>query len=164
MDLLSPEPGLVIWSGITFLILFLLLRKFAWGPILGAIKEREEKIEMALASAQKASEEYKRIEEAKANMVADAKQERDMMLKEARAMKDSILAEAKENAVVEAQKIVASAKVQIQKEKSDAISELKQQVAKLSVEIAGKLLVEDLKANERQEKIIEKYLNECNFN
>lgn len=164
MDLLSPEPGLVIWSGITFLILFLLLRKFAWGPILGAIKEREEKIEMALASAQKASEEYKRIEEAKANMVADAKQERDMMLKEARAMKDSILAEAKENAVVEAQKIVASAKVQIQKEKSDAISELKQQVAKLSVEIASKLLVEDLKANERQEKIIEKYLNECNFN
>lgn len=164
MDLLSPEPGLVIWSGITFLILFLLLRKFAWGPILGAIKEREEKIEMALASAQKASEEYKRIEEVKANMVADAKQERDMMLKEARAMKDSILAEAKENAVVEAQKIVASAKVQIQKEKSDAISELKQQVAKLSVEIASKLLVEDLKANERQEKIIEKYLNECNFN
>ncbi len=164
MDLLSPEPGLVIWSGLTFIILFLLLRKFAWRPILDAIKAREHKIEEALASAQKASEEYKRIEEAKANMVADAKQERDLMLKEARAVKDSILAEAKENAVVEAQKIVAAAKLQIEKEKADAISELKLQVAKMSVEIAGKLLSENLKSDERQEEIIEKYLNECNFN
>lgn len=164
MDLLSPEPGLVIWSGLTFLILFVLLRKFAWKPILGMIKEREDKIEQALVAAQRANEEYKRVEEQKAQMAADARRERDVLLKEARAMKDSIVEEAKTAALTEANKIIDQARSQIEKEKADAIVELKQQVARLSVEIAGRILAEDLKTDARQEKLIEKYLSESNFN
>ncbi len=164
MNLLSPEPGLVIWSGLTFLILFALLRKFAWKPILDSIKARETKIEQALLAAQTASEEYKKMEESKAKLTAEARQERDLLLKEARAMKDSIIEEAKKAALTEADKVMESARAQIEKEKVNAISELKQQVAKLSVEIAGKILLEDLQTDGRQEKLIEKYLNESNFN
>lgn len=162
--LLSPEPGLVIWSGLTFLILFFLLRKYAWKPILGMIKEREDKVEEALASAEQAKAEYKKVEEAKAQMAAEARQERDLLLKEARALKDSIIEEARNTAQVEANKILADAKAQIAKEKADAIIGLKQQVAKLSVEIAGKILSETLQTESQQEKLIEKYLNESNFN
>ncbi len=164
MDLLSPEPGLVIWSGLTFLILLAILRKYAWKPILDSIKARENKIEQALESAKKANEEYKKVEEAKTKMAAEARQERDALLKEARAMKDSIVEEAKKAAQTEADKIMADARLQIEKEKSNAIVELKQQVAKLSVEIAGKILSEDLQTTGKHEKLIEKYLNESNFN
>ncbi len=164
MDLLSPEPGLVIWSGLTFLILFALLRKFAWHPILDAIKERETKIEQALLSAQKANEEYKKMEEQKAKLAAEARQERDLVLKEARELKDSIIEEAKKVAQTEAAKIMDGARIQIEKEKANAINELKQQVAKLSVDIAGKILLENLQTNGQQEKLIEKYLKESNFN
>ncbi|MBP5366153.1 MAG: F0F1 ATP synthase subunit B [Bacteroidales bacterium] len=162
--LLSPEPGLVIWSGLTFLILFLLLRKFAWRPILGAIKEREDKIESALASAEEAKAEYRKVQEAKAQMAAEARQERDSLLKEARLTKEAIIEEARKTAKEEADKILADAKAQINKEKADAIVDLKQQVAKLSVDIAGKILSQTLQTDSQQEKLIEKYLNESNFN
>lgn len=162
--LLSPEPGLVIWSGLTFIILFILLRKFAWRPILGAIKERENQIEAALSSAQEAKEEYKKVQEAKSQMAAEARQERDLLLKEARETKEAIIEEARKVAQTEANKILADAKAQIEKEKTDAVIELKQQVAKLSVEIAGKILSETLQTESQQEKLIEKYLNESNFN
>lgn len=164
MDLLTPEPGLVIWSGLTFIILLILLRKFAWHPILDAIKARECKIEQALVAAQRANEEFKKVEEEKAKMAAEARQERDALLKEARSMKDQIIDEAKKAAQTEGEKIVAAARSQIEKEKADAIAELKQQVAKLSVEIAGRILAEDLQVGDKQEKLIEKYLKESNFN
>lgn len=164
MDLLSPEPGLVIWSGATFLILFFVLGKFAWNPMLGAIKEREEKIEKALKAAEEAALEYKKIEAAKTQMEAESRLEREKILKEARAMKDSIIEEARQQAKAAAEKVSAEARAQIAKETADAKAELRQQVAKLSVEIAGRILSEDLQTDGKQEKLIEKYLNESNFN
>ena len=163
MDLLSPEPGLVIWTGLTFIVLLLILGKFAWNPMLGAIEEREDKIERALKAAEDAAQEYKKIEEAKSKMEAESRLEREQILKEARAMKDSIVEEARQSAQTEADKVIANARAQIEKEKADAIGELKKQVAKLSVEIAGRILAEDLQADSKQEKLIEKYLNESNF-
>jgi F-type H+-transporting ATPase subunit b len=132
--------------------------------MLEAIKAREDKIEQALVSAQKATEEYQKMEESKAKMAAEARIEREQMLNEARAMKDSIVGEAKAAAQAEAEKVMTAARAQIEKEKQNAIVELKQQVARLSVEIAGKILAENLKADGQQEKLIEKYLNESNFN
>ncbi len=164
MDLLSPEPGLVIWSGATFLVLVFVLGKFAWNPMLGAIKEREDKIESALKAAAAAEQEYKKIEEAKAKMEAESRLEREKILKEARAMKDSIIEEARQQAIAAAEKVSADARAQIAKETADAKAELKKQVAKLSVEIAGRILAEDLQTTGKQEKLIEKYLNESNFN
>lgn len=164
MDLLSPEPGLVIWSGVTFLVLVFVLGKFAWNPMLGAIKEREDKIENALKAAAAAEEEYKKIADAKVKMEAESRLEREKILKEARAMKDSIIEEARQQAIAAAEKVSADARAQIAKETADAKAELKSQVAKLSVEIAGRILAEDLQATGKQEKLIEKYLNESNFN
>lgn len=164
MDLLSPEPGLVIWSGVTFLVLVFVLGKFAWNPILGVVKEREDKIASALKAAEAAEQEYKKIEEAKNKMEAESRIEREKILKEARAMKDSIIEEARQQAIIAAEKVSADARAQIAKETADAKAELKQQVAKLSVEIASRILAEDLQTDGKQEKLIEKYLNESNFN
>lgn len=164
MDLLSPEPGLVIWSGVTFIVLLLVLGKFAWNPILGIVKEREETMAKALEYAAEAKEQLEKMKEIKAQMEAESRLEREQILKEARAMKDSIVEEARKQASSEADKEMAIARMQIQKEKADAVVELKKQVAKLSVEIAGRILAEDLQTNGRQEKLIEKYLNESNFN
>ena len=124
MDLLSPEPGLVIWTGLTFIVLLLVLGKFAWNPMLGAIKEREDKIERALKAAEDAAQEYKKIEEAKSKMEAESRLEREQILKEARAMKDSIVEEARQSAQTEADKVIANARAQIEKEKADAIGEM----------------------------------------
>ena len=164
MNLLSPEPGLLIWTGLTFLLLMFFLSKFAWKPILGAIKSRDEKIEMALLAAQKATEELKNIEQTKVRIINEAKHERDKLLNEARELKDSILNEARQVAHSETEKIIRMARQQIEKEKDEAIHELKKQVAKLSVNIAEKILTEELSKDGNQQKIIEKYLNESHFN
>lgn len=164
MNLLSPEPGLLIWTGLTFLLLMFFLSKFAWKPILGAIKSRDEKIGMALLAAQKAIEELKNIEQTKVRIINEAKHERDKLLNEARELKDSILNEARQVAHSETEKIIRMARQQIEKEKDEAIHELKKQVAKLSVNIAEKILTEELSKDGNQQKIIEKYLNESHFN
>lgn len=164
MDLLSPEPGLVIWSGLTFLVVLAVLTKFAWKPLLGMVKEREDKISAALDKAEATQQAYARMEEDKARQEAETRQEREAILKEARALKDQIVDEARQAAKAEADKILVEARAQIAKEKSGAIDELKQQVAKLSVEIAGKLIGSELQAEGNQEKLIEKYLQESNFN
>lgn len=164
MNLLSPEPGLLIWTGLTFLLLIFFLSKFAWRPILSAIKSRDEKIAMALLAAQKANEELKNIEQTKIRIINEAKQERDIMLDEARELKSSILSEARQIAHSETEKLIALARQQIEKKKQEAIYDLKKQVAKLSVNIAEKILTEELSIEGKQQKIIEKYLNESHFN
>lgn len=164
MNLLSPEPGLLIWTGFTFLLLLFFLSKFAWKPILGAIRSRDERISMALQAAQKASEELRNIEQTKTRIINEAKVERDKVLNEARALKDTILTEAREIARTETERMIEMARLQIDKEKTEAIYELKKQVARLSVNIAEKVLTEELTTNQKQQQIIEKYLNESHFN
>lgn len=164
MDLLSPEPGLVIWTGLTFLILLYLLGKFAWKPLLGAIKERETTIQTAMENAVKANEELKQIEATKTRIEAETRKERDSILKEAHALKDNIVEEAKNAAQQEAQKIVEAAKAQIAKDRADAMQELRSTVAKLSVQIASKVIAKDLSSDANQNDLVEKYLKECNFN
>ncbi len=164
MNLLSPEPGLLLWTAFTFILLLLLLTKFAWRPILGAIRSRDERISMALQAAQKATEELKNIEQTKSNIILEAKSERDKLLNEARVLKDSILAEAKQVAQNETERMISMARQQIIKEKAEAIYDLKKQVAQLSVNIAEKVLTEELADNEKQQNLIDKYLNESHFN
>ena len=164
MDLLSPEPGLVIWTGLTFLILLYLLGKFAWRPLLSAIKEREDSIKNAIESANKANEELKQLEATRARIQAETRQERDAVLREAQSLKNSIVEEARAAAKQEYETLVVEARAQIEKEKADAMLEMRQQVAKLSVQIAGKILVENLASDDKQNELVEKYLNESNFN
>lgn len=162
--ILTPEPGLVIWSGLTFLVVLALLTKFAWKPLLGMLKEREDEISSSLEKAKEARQEYERVEARKAQMLAETRTERDAILKEAREKVEAMLDEARKRAQSEGDKLIEQARAQIGREKADAIDALKRQVATLSVEIAGKLIESDLKADDRQEQLIEKYLQESNFN
>lgn len=162
--LLTPEPGLVIWSGLTFLVVLALLTKFAWKPLLSMLKEREDEITSSLEKAKEACQEYERIEAQKAQMLAESRAERDAILKEARAKVDAMLDEAKRRSQEEGDKLIQQTRAQIEREKAAAIDDLKRQVATLSVQIAGKIIEDDLKADNRQEQLIEKYLQESNFN
>ena len=162
--LLIPEPGLVIWSGLTFLVVLALLTKFAWKPILGMLKEREDEISSSLSKAKEAQQEYERIEAEKAKMLSESNAERDTILKKANEKAQQILADAVTKAQENVDKLNEQAKLQIEREKVAAIDDIKRQVAALSVQIAGKLIENNLQDGDRQELLIEKYLQESNFN
>lgn len=164
MELLTPEPGLLIWSTISFILLLLLLGRFAWKPILHALKVREETIEFSLKEAEKARHELINLEKTKKQMMEDARIDRDNLLKEAQLLRDAIIEESRMIARKEAEKIMQTTRLQIETEKGMAIEELKNQVAILSVEIAGKLLHQELNSAQKQQEVINKYLKEVNFN
>ncbi len=162
--MLSVSLGTVIWSSIAFIIVALILAKMAWKPILASIREREDSIDDALKSATKAREEMANLKNSNQALLNEARAERDALLRDARETKDSIISEAKDKATEEYNKILASAKDAIRQEKSAAISEIKNQVASLSIEIAEKVIREELKSDEKQKQLIDKYLQEAKLN
>lgn len=164
MQLVMPDTGLLIWMMITFLIVLILLRKFAWKPILKMIKDREDSIDGALKSAENAKLEMQNLKSDNEKILAQARNERDMMMKDARDMKDQIVGEAKGKAKEEADKILASAREAIQNEKMAAITELKNQVALLSVEIAEKILKRELSDENKQKDLIGDLLKDTKLN
>jgi F-type H+-transporting ATPase subunit b len=164
MGLVMPNTGLLIWMMITFLIVLILLRKFAWNPILKMIKDREDSIDNALKSAENAKLEMQNLKSDNEKILAQARNERDQMMKEARDMKDAIVGEAKGKAKEEADKMLASAREAIQNEKMAAITELKNQVANLSVEIAEKILKRELSDENKQKDLIGDLLKDTKLN
>lgn len=159
--MLSVSIGTVIWSTIAFVIVALILAKMAWKPILASIRQREDSIDDALQSASKAREEMANLTSSNQALLNEARAERDALLKDARETKDTIIGEAKQRAEVEYQKILSSAQHAIRQEKTAAISEIKAQVASLSVEIAEKVIGEELKSTQKQKELINKYLQEA---
>lgn len=164
MDLLLPHTGTIIWMFIAFSIVFFILKKFAWKPILNAIKAREDSITEALSSADRAKEEMQKLQADNELIIAQAKQERDKILKEARDIKDSMIEEAKQKAGIEADKVIEKAREAIKSEKATAVKEVKEEVAKLSVVIAEKILKEKLAADNEQKELIDKYLRDVKLN
>lgn len=162
MFLVKPELGLIIWSTVTFLLLLFLLTKFAWKPILAALKEREQKIADSLDLAEKTKLEMQAVQAGNERLLNEARMERDKILKEAKEMKESIIAQAKKSAEEETRKSVAQAKEAIDKEKSNAMAELKNTTAQLSVEIAEKILRKKLEATAEQDSIINESLKQMN--
>jgi F-type H+-transporting ATPase subunit b len=162
-SLTSPALGLVFWTTIIFIMFFLVLKKFAWKPILNAVKARDEMIKGSLASAEKARKEMLKLQSDNEAILRKAREEREVILKEARDVRDKLIAEAKGKATEEAEKIVEKAKVGIEREKTKALSEIHEQVASLSVDIASKLLGEKLQKTKEQEKLINKYLKDIDF-
>lgn len=162
--MLSVSIGTVVWSSIAFLVVVFLLAKLAWKPILASIKEREDSIDDALKAAGKAREEMANLTKSNEALLNEARAERDGMLKDARSTKDQIIADAKERAEVEYNKILTSAKDAIRQEKASAIAEIKGQVATLSIEIAERVIREELKSDEKQKQLIDKYLQEAKLN
>lgn len=163
-SLITPGIGLIFWTTIVFLLLLVLLGKFAWKPILNAIKTREEGITKALASADSALKDMRELKSNNDRILAQAKSERDALIKEAREAKDSIISEAKSKAQAEADRIMTSAREQIINEKNAAVAELKVQVAALSIEIAEKILKADLSNDEKQKTLVNNLMKDVNLN
>ena len=163
MQLTSPE-SLIFWTTIIFFVFFILLRKFAWKPILGAVKGREESINNALASAEAARREMQNLTADNERILQEARIERDSLLKEAREMKEKIIADSKHEAQVQGEKMIAQAKAAIETEKNAAMAELKSQVSTLSLSIAEKLLKDELSNKEAQIKLVENMLGDVKLN
>jgi F-type H+-transporting ATPase subunit b len=163
-SLTTPAIGTIFWTTLIFGLFFLLLSKFAWKPILNAVKARDEMIKGSLESAAKAREDMLKLQSDNEAILRKAREEREGILKEARDIRDKLISEAKGKAGEEAEKIVEKARAGIESEKRKALSEIHEQVANLSVEIASKLLGEKLKETGEQSKLIDNYLKEINFN
>lgn len=164
MSLVTPAIGLMFWTCIIFTLLILLLRKFAWKPILTAVDDRNEQINSALKAADKARLEIENLNNDNERILLEAKSERDQLLKEARDIKENIINEAKEKASNEAENILNAAKSQIENEKMKAITELKNSVAVLSIDIAEKVLKNELKEKSNQEDFINSILKNSELN
>ncbi len=164
MGLVTPNPGTIFWMIIIFGVVLFVLRKFAWKPILNALKEREESISNALRSAEHARKEVEGLKADNEKIIAEARKERDIILKEAKEIKEKIVAEAKEKAAQEAQKTIDQARQQIQAEKTSAINDIKKQVAELSVMIAEKLVKKELEKKGEQEKMVEGLIDDIKLN
>ena len=164
MELVTPQIGLIFWTTLSFFILLFILKKVAWTPILGAVKEREVSIKDALASAENARNEMANLQADNQRILKEARAERDEMLKEARDIKATIVSEAKNAAKAEADAIISAAKVLIENEKVSAITELKSSVGSLSVDIAEKVLKAELKDTEKQNAYIAEMLKDIKLN
>src|ERR1044071_6640051 len=151
MELLTPGLGLFVWNFIAFLILLIILRKFAWKPILTSLKERETGISDSLATAERVKAEMAQMESENEALLAKAREERAQLLKEARETKDKIINEAKEAAKAEANKIISEAQVAINAQKMAALTDVKNQVGKLVIEVTEKVLRKELSNKEAQE-------------
>lgn len=156
--------GLFFWQFLLFVGLILLLKKFAWKPILDAVNEREEGIKEALLSAENAKKEMMNLKADNQKLLDQARAERDTMIKEAREIKEKMIADAKSEAQVQGAKMIEQAKASIENEKNAALAELKSQVSGLSVEIAEKLLKAELSNKESQSALVEKMLGEVKLN
>ncbi len=162
-SLTSVGIGTLFWSVLIFSLFFFLLAKFAWKPILGAVKQRDEMIKGSLESAENARKEMQKLQADNEAILKKAREERETILKEARDVRDKLIAEAKGKATEEAEKIVEKAMTGIEREKDKALSEIHEQVATLSVDIASKLLGEKLSKTGEQEKLIDKYLKDIDL-
>ena len=164
MELVTPEIGLIFWTTIVFLLLLIVLKKYAWKPILAAVDERNKSIEDALKAADKAKKEMLALNTDNERILTEAKKERDALLKEGREIKDNIIAEAKDKAKIESDKILITAKEQINNEKMKAITELKNQVAEISIDIAEKILKSELSDKNKQKELIAEALKSTKLN
>lgn len=163
-SILKPDVGLVFWTTILFLIVWIFLGKKAIGPIQEGLKKREGDIQDALDEAKKAREEIATLKADNDKVLAEAREERTQILKDAAEMKESIIAEAREKASEEAQKIVTNAKEEIDNQRKAAVLDLKNQVGTFAVQIAEQLIKKELKGDDAQEGYIKSLVDNVKLN
>ncbi|MFK7969409.1 MAG: F0F1 ATP synthase subunit B [Bacteroidia bacterium] len=164
MELVLPKLGLVFWTALLFLVFAWILAKFAWKPILAALKAREEGIENSLLEAERARDEMANLKSQNEDLLKEARRERDLMIQEANRMRDQIVTEAKTKAAAEAGKELDKAKQQIAAEKKAALAEIKNTAGSLAVDIAEKLLRKQLDDRDAQKTLAETLIGEMNQN
>ncbi len=154
MKLLTPDPGLLFWTLVAFLIVFIILGKMAWPAIIKGLKEREEGIADAIATAEKVKAEMATLKNENEAMMAQAREERAVMIKEAKEQTLKMISDAKDKAKSEYDRIVADAQVAINQQKNAALTEVKNQVGSLVIEVSEKILRRELSDKKEQEKYI----------
>jgi len=152
--------GLFFWQTLIFVVLLFLLRKYAWGPILKTINDREDSIKKALLSAEQAREQMKTLEEENEKLLKNARVERDKILKEARDSSNQMIDKAKKGAKKEGEKIIQQAQEVILSEKKRALKELKKEIASFSLAIAEKIIRSELSQKDKQVQMVEKLIKE----
>ncbi|MCB4807337.1 F0F1 ATP synthase subunit B [Tamlana sp. 62-3] len=158
------SPGLFFMQAIILLILIVLMRKFAWKPILNSLQDREDGIKNALESAENAKLEMQNLQADNDRLLKEARAERETMLKEARELKDKMIEDAKTEAQEQANKLIAQAQASIESEKNAAMAELKSQVAGISLEIAEKVVRTELSNKDKQLQLVESMLEDKQLN
>ncbi len=164
MELLTPGTGLIIWQLIVFVLLFFLLAKLAWKPIINSLKEREKSIQEALDTAEKARMEMSRLKADNENLLKQAREEREKILRDAREASNRIKDEAQGDAKKAADRIIEEARAAIIAEKSNALKEVKALVANLSLEIAEKILQKNLSDDKAQKSLAQEYIKDLKLN
>jgi F-type H+-transporting ATPase subunit b len=164
MELLNPGTGLIFWQALIFLLLFFILAKYAWKPITESLRVREESIQKALDSAEKAKAEMAQLQADNKKLLDDARKEREVILKDAREIAAKVKEEAQEDAAKQTSKMIADAKAAINTEKQAALTEVKAQVAGLVIDVAEKLLRKKLSNEKEQRELIEEYIKDVNLN
>jgi F-type H+-transporting ATPase subunit b len=164
MDLITPDFGLFFWMLVTFMLVFIILKKFAWKPIVQALKEREENIRDGLENAEEARIELANVKVKSDTLLSEAIVERDELIRQGRKIKEKIVTEAREEAEAEARKIIDAARRLIEDEKVAAINLIKVQIASLSLEIAEKILRKKLEDDTSQKELMHSLLEEFKLN
>jgi len=164
MQLLQPGLGLLFWTFLAFITVFLILKKFAWGPILSSLKEREEGIAASIATADKLKAEMAQMASENEALMQKAREERAIMIKEAKETADKMVAEAKDKAKAEYDRIVGDAQVAINQQKNAAITDVKNQVGALVIEVSEKILRRELSNKSEQENYIKELANSVKLN
>lgn len=164
MDLLTPGSGLFFWQTIIFLVLFFMLRKFAWRPILNSLRIREESIQDALDAAKSAKEEMAQLKADNEELLREARSERDKILKDATVVANKLKDEAKDEASKITEKMIEEARESIESEKNAAIKQVKNEVASLSLEIAEIVIKKNLEGDKAQSELVSQYLKDSKFN
>lgn len=154
MELLMPGLGLIFWTLVAFLIVVIILKKFAWKPILQSLKERELSIATSIATAEKMKHDMAQLKTENEAILAQAREERARMIKEAKETSDKMLNDAKERAKTEYDRIIVDAQAAIQQQKNAALTEVKNQVGKLVIEVSEKVLRRELANKDQQEGYI----------
>jgi F-type H+-transporting ATPase subunit b len=164
MDLITPDLGLFFWQTIIFLVLLLVLTRFAWKPILSALKSRQESIELSLREAAKARRELEKLRLDNENLLLKAKAERDQLIKDALSAAAEIKEKARFDAIKDTNKILSDAQQSIEKQKESALLEIKGLVGDLALSIAEKLIRIKMADDAAQKELIDSYLKEIKLN
>lgn len=164
MQLLTPGIGLILWQLIIFVLLFFLLAKLAWKPIINSLKEREQSIQGALDTAEQTRREMAELKSGNEKLLKETREERDKILREAREASARLKEEAQADAKKSADKIIDDARTAINTEKQAALSEIKTQVALFSLEVASKLIKKNLSDDKSQKDLIEAYIKDLKLN
>ncbi len=164
MELLLPGLGLLVWTLLAFIIVFLILKKFAWKPILKGLKDRETGIAQSIATAEKVKAEMAQLKSENEAPLAKDREERAALLKDAKDTADKMVAEAKEKAKAEYDRILADAQAAIHQQKNAAITDVKNQVGALVIEVAEKVLRKELANKAEQENYIKQLADDVKLN